>query len=198
IPDCTIDPALLAISVPPSVTYNAFSPVPALVHSPITSTNSSDGALTPPVCNDQGALSQGSSMAEYAHLFHANDVDSVAAAKMLLQFAAKPTVPPHALSPIDISPEVLTPYAQTAPSRFSPLTHLPPVSQISRALSVQSMHEPTPVIPRRASFKAVNKEDILQRARERRRQIVGEIERAKVELWETSIEGGVLGHLMKD
>ncbi|KAG2110855.1 uncharacterized protein F5147DRAFT_687541 [Suillus discolor] len=176
IPDSTIDPALLAISVPPSVTYNAFSPVPALVHSPITSTDSSDGALTPPAYNDQ---------------------DSVTAAKMLLQFAANPTVPPPTPSHIDISPAVLTPYPQTAPSHFSSLTQ--PVSpQISRAPSVQSTHKSTPVVPRGAGFKAVHKEDILQRARERRRQIVGEIERAKVELWETSIEGGVLGHLMKD
>ncbi|KIK41743.1 hypothetical protein CY34DRAFT_805689 [Suillus luteus UH-Slu-Lm8-n1] len=165
IPDCTIDPALLAISVPPSVTSNAFSPVPALVHSPITSTNSSDGALTPPAYNDQ---------------------DSVAAAKMLLQFAAKPAVPSPAPPQIDIS-------------RFSPLTHLLPVSpQISRSPSVQSTHKSTPAVPRRVNFKAIHKEDILLRARERRRQIVGEIERAKVELWETSIEGGVLGHLMKD
>lgn len=178
IPDCTIDPALLAISVPPSVTYNASSPVPALVHSPVTSTDSSDGALTPPAYNDQ---------------------DSVAAAKMLLQFATRPIVPSPPPSHTDISPAVLTPYPQTAPSCFSPLTHLQPVSpQISRSPSVQSMHKPTPSVPRRAGFKAVHKEDILQRARERRRQIVGEIERAKVELWETSIEGGVLGHLMKD
>lgn len=178
IPDCTIDPALLAISVPPSVTYNASSPVPALVHSPVTSTDSSDGALTPPAYNDQ---------------------DSVAAAKMLLQFATRPIVPSPPPSHTDISPAVLTPYPQTTPSCFSPLTHLQPVSpQISRSPSVQSMHKPTPSVPRRAGFKAVHKEDILQRARERRRQIVGEIERAKVELWETSIEGGVLGHLMKD
>lgn len=176
IPDSTIDPALLAISVPPSVTYNAFSPVPALVHSPITSTDSSDGALTPPAYNDQ---------------------DSMTAAKMLLQFAAKPTVPPPTPSHIDLSPAVLTPYPQTASSHFSSLTQ-PVSSQISRALSVQSTHKSTPVVPRGAGFKAVHKEDILQRARERRRQIVGEIERAKVELWETSIEGGVLGHLMKD
>lgn len=186
IPDCTIDPALLAISVPPSVTYNAFPPVPALVHSPITSTNSSDGALTPPAYNDQGTSSLGSLMAEYAHLFLVNGVDSVAAAKMLLQFAAKPAVPSPAPPQIDIS-------------RFSPLTHLLPVSpQISRSPSVQSMHKSTPAVPRRVGFKEINKEDILQRALERRRQIVGEIERAKVELWETSIEGGVLGHLMKD
>lgn len=199
IPDCTIDPALLAISVPPSVTFNAFPPVPALVHSPITSTNSSDGALTPPAYNDQGTSSQGSLMAEYAHLLHVNGVDSVAAAKMLLQFAAKPAVPSPVPPQIDISPAVLTPYPQNASSRFSPLTHLLPVSpQISRAPSVQSTHRSTPAVPRSVGFKAIHKEDILQRARERRRQIVGEIERAKVELWETSIEGGVLGHLMKD
>jgi hypothetical protein len=199
IPDCTIDPALLAISVPPSITYNASSPVPALVHSPITSTDSSDGALTPPAYNDQGALSQGSWMAEYAHLFRANGVDSVAAAKMLLQFATRPVVPPPAPSHRDISPAVFTPYPQTTTSCFSSLTHLQPVSpQISRSPSVQSMCKPTPSVPRRAGLKAVHKEDVLQRARERRRQIVGEIERAKVELWETSIEGGVLGHLMKD
>ncbi|KAH7884719.1 hypothetical protein F5I97DRAFT_1891490 [Phlebopus sp. FC_14] len=42
------------------------------------------------------------------------------------------------------------------------------------------------------------KDDILERARERRRQLVAEIERAKIELWETSIEGGVLIHLAKD
>lgn len=178
ISDCTIDPALLAISVPPSTTYNAFSPVPALVHSPITSTDSSDGALTPPAYNDQ---------------------DSVAAAKMLLQFAAKPAVPSPAPSHIDISPTVHMPYPQTAPSHFSALTHLQPLPlQISRSPSAQSTHKSIPTIPRRAGFKAVHKDDILQRARERRRQIVGEIERAKVELWETSIEGGVLGHLMKD
>lgn len=178
IPDCTIDPALLAISVPPSVTHNACSPAPALVHSPITSTDSSDGAPTPPAYNDQ---------------------DSVAAAKMLLQFAAKPVVPPPTASHIDISPTVPTQYPQSTPSCFSPLMHLQSISpQISRSPSVQSMCKLTPSIPRRAGDKAFHKEDILQRARERRRQIIGEIERAKVELWETSIEGGVLGHLMKD
>ncbi|KAG6333330.1 hypothetical protein ID866_5763 [Astraeus odoratus] len=40
-------------------------------------------------------------------------------------------------------------------------------------------------------------EEILRQAQERRRQLIAEIECAKVELWETSIEGGVLVHLMK-
>lgn len=43
-----------------------------------------------------------------------------------------------------------------------------------------------------------DKEDILRRAREQRRQLAAEIERAKVELWETTIEQGVLTHLIKE
>lgn len=39
---------------------------------------------------------------------------------------------------------------------------------------------------------------VLDSARELRRKIVAEIECAKVELWETSIEGGTLAHLLKD
>jgi hypothetical protein len=42
------------------------------------------------------------------------------------------------------------------------------------------------------------REDILQRARERRSQLVAEIERAKIELWETTIEQGVLSHIAKE
>ncbi|OJA12423.1 hypothetical protein AZE42_03384 [Rhizopogon vesiculosus] len=73
-------------------------------------------------------------------------------------------------------------------------SNIPPAS----TPSVQSTQNSNPVVPRRAIHKPIEKEAILQRARERRRQIVAEIERAKVELWETSIEGGVLGHLIKD
>jgi hypothetical protein len=43
-----------------------------------------------------------------------------------------------------------------------------------------------------------NKQDILAKARERRRQLVGEIDRAKVELWETTIEQGVLAQFVKE
>jgi len=63
---------------------------------------------------------------------------------------------------------------------------------------VQFIQNLNPVVPRRASHKPIDKEGVLQRARERRREIVAEIERAKVELWEMSVEGGVLEHLAKD
>ncbi|KAG8213015.1 hypothetical protein J3R82DRAFT_11406 [Butyriboletus roseoflavus] len=45
---------------------------------------------------------------------------------------------------------------------------------------------------------ALDKQGILERARERRRQLVAEIERAKVEIWEMSIENAVLVHFMRD
>ncbi|KIM60089.1 hypothetical protein SCLCIDRAFT_26876 [Scleroderma citrinum Foug A] len=43
-----------------------------------------------------------------------------------------------------------------------------------------------------------SRDEILKNARERQRQLVAELESAKVELWEASIEGGVLVHLMRD
>ena len=46
--------------------------------------------------------------------------------------------------------------------------------------------------------KGLDKQEIIRRARDRRQQLMLELERAKVELWETTIEQGVLNHLMKD
>ena len=45
---------------------------------------------------------------------------------------------------------------------------------------------------------ALDKQAILERARERRKQLVAEIERAKIEIWETSIENAVLVHFLRD
>jgi hypothetical protein len=42
-----------------------------------------------------------------------------------------------------------------------------------------------------------NKEDILRRANERRAQLKAELERVRTQLWETTIEQGVLAQLMK-
>ncbi|KAI6155342.1 hypothetical protein BKA82DRAFT_197241 [Pisolithus tinctorius] len=44
----------------------------------------------------------------------------------------------------------------------------------------------------------LSRDDIIERARQRQRQLIAEIECAKVELWETSIEGGALVHLVRD
>lgn len=96
-------------------------------------------------------------------------------------------------------PDEVTPITPVTPAPS--LDHLMRSTSITPAVCtppVQFIQNLNPVVPRRASHKPIDKADILQRARERRRQIVAEIERAKVELWETSIEGGVLVHLAKD
>ena len=46
--------------------------------------------------------------------------------------------------------------------------------------------------------KTVDREDVMSRARQMRAQLMAEIERAKVELWETTMEGGCLAHVLKD
>ena len=49
-----------------------------------------------------------------------------------------------------------------------------------------------------SSSEKLDRQDILRRARKRREQLAAEIARAKIELWETTIEQGVLTHLSKD
>ncbi|KAL4061906.1 hypothetical protein V8B97DRAFT_1123838 [Scleroderma yunnanense] len=43
-----------------------------------------------------------------------------------------------------------------------------------------------------------SRDEVLKSARQRQRQLIAELECAKIELWEASIEGGVLVHLMRD
>lgn len=70
------------------------------------------------------------------------------------------------------------------------------LAQPSRAVSgpQQSSRKEVTLRP----MPTADKRDILARAKERRRQLVGEIDRAKVELWETTIEQGVLAQLVKE
>jgi len=49
-----------------------------------------------------------------------------------------------------------------------------------------------------SSNRALNKQEVIQRAKDRRQQLVTELEKTKVELWEATIEQGVLNHLTKD
>ena len=62
----------------------------------------------------------------------------------------------------------------------------------------ESVTPATPSTSGQSAPGVFDKQAILERARERRRQLVAEIERAKLELWETSIENAVLVHLTRD
>jgi len=50
---------------------------------------------------------------------------------------------------------------------------------------------------RKPSEKPSKKEDILRRANERREELKAELDRVKIQLWETTIEQGVLAQLVK-
>ncbi len=80
--------------------------------------------------------------------------------------------------------------SSAAPRRESAGIALTPTAQ-TPSLSDQRRQAPPRV-------NALSKLDIIRRAQDRRQQLMTELERAKVELWETTIEQGVLNHLMKD
>ena len=56
----------------------------------------------------------------------------------------------------------------------------------------------SPLPSQNASRPAQNKQEIMQRAQERRKQLVEELERIKMQLWETTIEQSVLVELQKE
>jgi hypothetical protein len=134
--------------------------------------------------------------------------DPMAAASTLLQFAsasasssettrAPPTTsvverpPAPGFSSMQARPAYnffQQPELLTAPARAP--THGPTIPAPNSAF--RSLPGPLRRMP------TLNKQDILAKARERRRQLVGEIDRAKVELWETTIEQGVLAQLVKE
>ena len=97
-----------------------------------------------------------------------------------------------------------TPTAATS-QRKSPLPRLSVLTDASSSVITNLISTPFPVLgttpgtaARSGRMTTEKREDILQRARERRSQLVAEIERAKIELWETTIEQGVLAHIAKE
>lgn len=94
-----------------------------------------------------------------------------------------------------------TPLDQNLSTRYTSLVP-PPAMMSPPASNPQSLFlhhiaplSASPSIPSLRSQKVIHgksREDILNRARAMRTQLVGEIERAKVELWETTMESGCL------
>ncbi|KAI9461634.1 hypothetical protein BJY52DRAFT_1259164 [Lactarius psammicola] len=211
-PDSMIDPALLDIShnrypdsVDPSVgnsTSQQDPLTPTLLQSPITSTSSLFGPLTPreDLCPEPDVHRP-----EQAE-------DPIRAATLLLQ--ALISAPPQATrskaqsqpppSSRFLSGELQSPAPALTSEQFttSTTTSTPPISRASSAVPrpwpAAPAIAPPPRVPsltnqRRpsrasAGNKALNKQEIIQRAKERRQQLLAELERAKVELWEATIE----------
>jgi hypothetical protein len=214
IPDSMIDPALLDIShnrhsglVDPSVNSTSQDlPTPTQLQSPITSTSSLFGPLTPreDLCSEPDVYRP-----EQAE-------DPIRAATLLLQ--AMISAPSKATQskaqsqpPPPASSRFLSGESQS-PAPALPSDHLATLTTtVTPSMSRASSAAPRPWPaapgtapdqrrPSRASVgsKALNKQEIIQRSKERRQRLLAELERAKVELWEATLEQGVLSHLMKD
>ncbi|KAH9063838.1 hypothetical protein EDB87DRAFT_1600624 [Lactarius vividus] len=219
-PDSLIDPALLDIShnhypdlVDPLVNPTGQNlPTPTPLQSPITSTSSLFGPLTP----REDLYSE-------PDVYRPEQVeDPIMAATLLLQALisapsqatqskAQSQPPPSSRF---LSGELQSPAPVLPPEQFvtSTITATPPVSRASSAAprpwpaapgTTPPSRVPSVMDQRRPSrastgSKALNKQEIIQRAKERRQQLLRELEKAKVELWEATIEQGVLSHLVKD
>ena len=216
-PDFAIDPVLLAMSMPNGTQrdFDAMSALASPIESPITNPEllnlHVDRHSSEP---DRHAREQGTSIETAQNLFVAQMVanqDPMAAASTLLQFASSSSnttslpVSVPAPSAVELTPAIgFGGIQQTAPR--------PPYNFFQQPASHTDQSKtpaerPTTSAPKRTSqtipaslrpIPTANKQDILARARERRRQLVGEIDRAKVELWETTIEQGVLAQLVKE
>jgi len=74
----------------------------------------------------------------------------------------------------------------------------PTASAIAPAAQILSLLDQRRLSQGSSGMKSLNKQEVIQRAKDRRQHVVTELEKAKVELWEATIEQGVLSHLMKD
>ena len=223
-PDFAIDPVLLAMSTsgePSPLNFDALPSQPTLAISPIESASSTAEPLTPQV--EISTLEpelftgeQGMSIEAAQDLFVAQMVgnqDPMMAASTLLQFASTSMPSPSsnpatyvtASSAVDHAPTTgSSSLHEAAPRPTYDFFQRPVLHRRSSDVSTERQTVPpptrtfqiTPALLR--SMPIANQQDILTRARERRRQLVGEIDRAKVELWETTIEQGVLAQFVKE
>ncbi|KAH9960829.1 hypothetical protein BC827DRAFT_365100 [Russula dissimulans] len=82
--------------------------------------------------------------------------------------------------------------SSTTPRRGSAASAITPTAQVLSLLDQRRLSQSP------AGSRGLSKQEVIRRAKDRRQQLVAELERAKVELWEATIEQGVLNHLMKD
>ncbi|TFK47791.1 hypothetical protein OE88DRAFT_742938 [Heliocybe sulcata] len=203
--DLNIDPFLLALSqvteahAQTHASTSEFAQLPALSHSPVASTSSVAGPLTPPgwdagIFTEPNVFSNATGMflswddvfaTDHTHIRPPAADDPLAAATMLLQLASESASQSLPSQPPPVPTQGGTSYSQ--------------LSTAGPERAFQPFGAPTPTNrPAGSSTRNPNKEDILRRSKERRRQLLAEIERAKIQLWETTLEQGVLTNLIKD
>jgi hypothetical protein len=155
-----------------------------------TVTEASHRRLQTPAAAPQTAL-----LGEFVTSLLYNSIPRISSPSTLTSLSSSsdflPHHPPYPGSHVTASP-MSSRATSAAPRRGSAASTSTPTAQIP-PLSDQQRHNQAPT-----SNKASNKQEIIRRAKHRRQQLVTELEKAKVELWEATIEQGVLNHLMKD
>ena len=149
--------------------------------------------------------------------------DPINAAALLLQIATSgPSLataqPKSQLLPFpasrSLSVEPQSPVPALSSQQFAPLTATttpissrasstvpiqgPTASAVAPAAQILSLLDQRRLSQGSSGKKLLSKQELIQRAKDRRQQLLSELEKAKVELWEATIEQGVLSHLMKD
>jgi len=82
--------------------------------------------------------------------------------------------------------------SSAVPRHDSTVSAIAPTTQILSLLDQRRQSQAT------SGNKPSNKQELIRQAKNRRQQLLAELKKAKVELWEATIEQGVLNHLMKD
>jgi hypothetical protein len=218
-PDFAIDPVLLALSLPAAQTQSQESSLPPLTTSPIESVCTTADPTTPLAdmsfpepdvyVGEHGMSIEASQYLSLAQIM-ANQ-DPIVVASMPLHYASAPD---SSFSPNGA--KVPAPFVEQPPATvFDNSEHtmpqpaynffqrsLSPSSDANPQIQRHTASAPTRIFPSVPAplrrLPTANKQEILARAKERRRQLVGEIDRAKVELWETTIEQGVLAQFVKE
>jgi len=222
IPDSMIDPMLLGrpfnsgsdLAEPSQNRTDGQGPsTPTLLHSPIASTSSLFDPLTP---TEDFLAEPDIYRPEQAE-------DPINAAALLLQIATSaPSLatahPKSQLLPLpasrSLSVEPQSPLPALSSQQFATLTATTtPVSSraastapiqgctasaIAPAAQILSLLDQRRLSQGPSAKKSLNKQEVIQRAKDRRQRLLTELQKAKVELWEATIEQGVLSHLMKD
>ncbi|TFK40361.1 hypothetical protein BDQ12DRAFT_680821 [Crucibulum laeve] len=220
--DHLIDPQLLSISIPQplhpaniSGSSNSSTQPPSLAPSPIPSTSSFGGnhdPLTPTSATwdislpdvftgTENTMQDGSIEARQ----DGEHDDQVSA--MLAVFDNIPKDikgKRREVLPVETVPEYQPQLEQAEPSPPPPLspattsTSRPSESRTTLISSASLLSVPPMLAALNVKKNSpLIKADILKRARERRLQILEELQRVKIQLWETTIEQGALAHLVK-
>lgn len=206
--DIPIDPALMDFSWPNLATSGPSQSPPAGLFGGVPDESLFD-ATTQNAAFGQGVPSEYSSfdpglwniIAENPELFLSNSSTDNIAPNAPTSTSSAPSVSASNTRPCSLPLPIAK--ITSANRYFANNRHFPAVQGQprldSRPLDVRFMPPMVDAVrSAKPTAKKLDREDVVRRAKVRREQLAAEIARAKIELWETTIEQGILTHMSKD